>query len=72
MEKLTWVKRDGSEQKLSDKHRVMLQSEYIKKSDGKLIIVPAADNRPAVELSAASLFGAVNADFSDPLIPVKE
>jgi len=60
VEKLTWKKRDGSEHMLSDKHRVMLQSEYIKKFDGKLTVVPASDDRPAVILSAAPLFSAVD------------
>lgn len=72
MEKLKWVKRDGSEHTLSDKHRAMLQSEYIRKSDGKLTVVPAADDRPAVELGAAQMFGAVNADLPSFLIPLKE
>lgn len=72
MEKLKWVKRDGSEHTLSDKHRAMLQSEYIKKSDGKLTVVPVADDRPAVELGAAQMFGAVNADLPSFLTPLKE
>jgi hypothetical protein len=51
MEKLKWIKKDGSEHTLSDKHRAMLQTEYIKKSDGSLSVVSVSDKRPAVESS---------------------
>ncbi len=60
VEKLKWSKRDGTEHKLSDKHLAQMQTEFIKKSDGALVVVPVSDKRPAVELiSAASLFGVV-------------
>jgi len=68
-EKVRWTKRDGSEHQLNDKQLAMLKSEYIKKSDGKPTVVAASDDRPAVTISATSLFGVV-ADLPDFLKPL--
>lgn len=65
-EKLTWEKKDGEKKQLSERQLKTLETEYIKKSQGKLIIVPESDHRAAVVLDAAPLFGAVN---SEPEIP---
>lgn len=59
VEKATWSKRDGTQVKLTDRQLKTLQGEYIKKSDGKLTVVSASDDRPAVVVSAAPLFSAV-------------
>lgn len=59
-EKLTWEKRDGEKKQLSDRQLKTLETEYIKKSQGKLTIVPESDHRAAVVLDAAPMFGAVN------------
>lgn len=68
MEKLRWTKRDGTEQTLSDKHRVMLQTDYIKKTEGKVTIALASDDRPAVTINAAEMFNSVELpDFLKPL-----
>lgn len=65
-EKLTWEKRDGEKKQLSDRQLKTLETEYIKKSQGKLTIVSESDHRAAVILDAAPMFGAVN---SEPEIP---
>lgn len=65
-EKLTWEKKDGEKKQLSDRQLKTLETEYIKKSQGKLTIVPESDHRQAVVLDAAPMFGAVN---SEPEIP---
>jgi hypothetical protein len=65
-EKLTWEKKDGEKKQLSERQLKTLETEYIKKSQGKLTIVPESDHRQAVILDAAPLFGAVN---SEPEIP---
>jgi Protein of unknown function (DUF2800) len=65
-EKLTWEKKDGEKKHLSDRQLKTLETEYIKKSQGKLTIVPESDHRQAVVLDAAPMFGAVN---SEPEIP---
>jgi hypothetical protein len=59
-EKLTWEKKDGEKKQLSDRQLKTLETEYIKKSQGKLTIVPESDHRAAVVLDAAPMFGAVN------------
>ena len=64
-EKLTWTKRNGETVQLSKKQLARLD-EYITKMGGKLTVVPESDNRPAVEVSAASLFDAVN---NEPDLP---
>jgi len=58
-EKVTWMKRDGTKKQLTDKQLKLMATDYIKKSDGKLTVVSSSDERPAVELNAASMFGAV-------------
>ncbi len=63
-EKLKWVKRDGSEHVLSDKHKTQMQTEFIRKSEGSLTVVPVADKRQAVELGVASMFAAIPANPS--------
>ena len=65
-EKLTWEKRDGEKKQLSERQLKTLETEYIKKSQGKLTIVPESDHRQAVVLDAAPMFGAVN---SEPDLP---
>ena len=59
-EKLTWAKKDGEKKQLSDRQLKTLETEYIRKSQGKLVVVPESDHRQAVVLSAAPLFNAVN------------
>lgn len=58
--KLTWTKKDGSVKQLSERQVKTLESEYIKRSDGKLTVVPESDERPAVTVNAAPMFGAVS------------
>ncbi len=60
-EKAKWTKRDGSEDQLSPRQLKTLQNEYIKKSDGKLTVVPESDERPAAITTAEHLFDAVPA-----------
>ncbi len=63
-EKLKWIKRDGSTHELSDKHKTQMQTELINKNEGSLTVVPAADKRPAVQLSVASMFAAIPAELN--------
>ena len=65
-EKLTWEKKDGEKKQLSDRQLKTLETEYIKKSQGKLTIVPESDHRQAVVLDAAPMFGAVS---NEPDLP---
>ena len=58
-EKIKWTKRDGSEDQLSPRQLKTLQTEYIKKSDGKLTVVAESDERPAVVTTAEHLFDVV-------------
>ncbi len=58
--KLTWVKKDGTQKQLSERQVKLMETEYIKKSDGKLTIVPESDSRQAVTIGAAQMFGAVD------------
>jgi hypothetical protein len=59
VEKAKWTKRDGSVDQLSPRQMKTLQSEYIKKSAGKLTVVPESDEREAVVKDASPLFDAV-------------
>jgi len=55
-EEVRWKKRDGTEKQLSERQLATLRGEYIKKSDGKIIIVSDSDSRPAVTMSVAGMF----------------
>jgi hypothetical protein len=70
-EKLVWEKRDGEKVQLSDRQLKVLRGEYIKSSEGKLQVVSVSDDRPAVILSAVSMFDAIP-DLPDFLKPLKE
>jgi len=65
-EKVTWTKRNGDKVQLTDRQLKIMQTEYIKKSDGKLTVVSDADDREAVIVSAAGLFAPVVAEPSVP------
>lgn len=65
VEKLSWEKRDGSRKQLSKRQLDTLEKEYIKKSPGKITIVSESDDRPAVELGAAKLFGSVEPETKE-------
>lgn len=56
--KLTWSKKDGTKKSLTDRQLQMLEKEYVRKSKGKLAIVPESDSRSAVSLvpDVAELF----------------
>ena len=57
VEKLTWAKKDGTIKQLSPRQLELMGKEMVKKSDGKLSVVSAADNRPAVEFgNVAQMF----------------
>jgi hypothetical protein len=59
-EKLKWVKRDGTQKQLSAKQLEVVRNEMVTKGEGKLTVVSAADERPAVEFSdAAKMFSPV-------------
>ena len=58
-EKLTWEKRDGTKVSLTDRQLKRMEQEYVVKMAGKLTVVPESDERKAVTLNAAPLFGAV-------------
>jgi CRISPR/Cas system-associated exonuclease Cas4 (RecB family) len=58
-EKLTWKKRDGTEVQLSKRQLDLLDKEYVAKTLGKPVVALASDSRPAVQMNAAPLFGAV-------------
>ena len=60
VEKVKWKNRAGDDKSLSDKQRALIHSEYIKKSDGKLTVALESDDRPAVTINVASMFGAIS------------
>lgn len=61
VEKLRWTKKDGTTKQLTPNQLKMVQEDFVKKSDGKLTVVSAADDRPAVDFGdAAKLFGAAD------------
>ena len=61
-EKVVWrTKRNGVEtnKQLSERQIKTMNTEYITRVAGKLTVVPESDERPAVIMNAAPLFGAV-------------
>ena len=67
-EKLTWKKRDGTDMQLSERQLKTMESEYVSKLAGALIVVPESDGRQAVIMNAAPMFSAVEvAPAAEPL-----
>ena len=60
LEKLKWVNTKGEQKTLTPKQLGVIKSELISTSEGKLTVVSAADERPAVEFKPVS-FPAVEA-----------
>ena len=58
-EKLVWSKRDGTQMQLTDRQKSIMQSEYVAKMAGKLVVVHESDARQAVTMDAAPMFRAV-------------
>lgn len=63
IEKVTWKKKDV-DTRLSELQIKRLNTEYIKKTDGKLTVALASDDRPAVIVGAAEMFQSV-----EPSVP---
>jgi hypothetical protein len=68
VEKVVWEKKTGEKVQLTDRQLKLISSEYVKKADGKITIVPESDERPAVQISVAPLFPVVEAP-AEPAIP---
>jgi hypothetical protein len=69
-EKASWVKKSAGEEvkmQLSDRQLKTLKTEYTKTTEGKISVAPASDPRPAVTLSAAPLFTAVESTVNPEL-----
>lgn len=63
IEEVTWKKKDV-ETRLSELQVKRLNTEYIKKTEGKLTVALASDDRPAVIVGAAEMFQSV-----EPSVP---
>jgi hypothetical protein len=62
-EKVVWTKRDGTPKQLTERQLKLMSDEYVKKSTGKLTVALESDSRPAIAVSAVTLFQAV------PVVP---
>jgi hypothetical protein len=66
LEKLKWQNRKGEAKQLSPKQLEVVQKDFIKKSDGKLTVVSAADERPAVDFgNVEQMFGSTEDALPD-------
>ena len=68
-EKLTWLKRDGTQMQLTDRQLQRMEQEYVVKMAGKITVAPESDSRPAVTINAAPMFGAVESQTEAPALP---
>ena len=66
IEKVTWQNRRGERKSLSKRQAETIQNEYVTRMVGDLKVALATDERPAVMINAAPLFGAVS---EQPAIP---
>lgn len=64
-EKLTWEKKDGTKVTLSPKQLQRMETEYVTKKKGRLILVPESDNRPAATQDITGLFSPVTPSLPD-------
>jgi hypothetical protein len=60
-EKLTWLKKDGTQVQLTDRQLQRMEQDYVVKMAGKLTVASESDSRPAVITNAAPMFSAVEA-----------
>lgn len=58
-EKLQWEKKDGTKVALSEKQLKRMETEYVKKSKGKLTLVPESDPRQSADVEVAAFFSPV-------------
>lgn len=65
VKKLKWEKRNGEVKQLSDRQLKTLESEYIKKTAGKLTVVSESDHRQAVVFDASPMFESVGDGLPD-------
>lgn len=66
-ETLRWTDRAGAEHQLTEKQIDLLNKELVKKSEGKLTVVPESDRRAAVEFGDLSkMFNAVPSEEAAP------
>jgi hypothetical protein len=49
VEKLKWEKRDKTVMQLTPKQLNLVETELVKRTDGKPTVVPVADRRPGIE-----------------------
>jgi len=63
-EKLMWEKK-GVKTTLSEKQLKRMETEYVKKSKGRLTLVPESDPRPATVVDTAPLFSPVEVQIPD-------
>ncbi len=66
IEKAKWEKRDGTTVQLTPKQLKLVETELVKKSNGKLTCVPESDSRPGLE------YGDIHAMFKpspEPVVP---
>jgi len=67
-EKVVWTKRNGDTVQLTERQLKTMSTEYVKMTQGKLTVVSSSDDRPAVQLSAASMFEAISETVA-PVFP---
>ena len=70
-EKATWTKTKAGEEvkmQLSDRQLKTLKTEYTKTTEGKIMIAPLSDPRPAVTLSVAQMFTPVPTELPSFLL----
>ncbi len=65
--KAVWAKRDGTTLQLSPKQLAKVESDLIKKAEGKLTVVPESDRRAAVDFgNVEKMFQAVPVPSDEP------
>jgi Protein of unknown function (DUF2800) len=66
-EALRWTDRAGEEHQLTEKQITLLNKELVKKSEGKLTVVPESDRRATVEFgNLSTMFNAVPSGEAAP------
>lgn len=72
IEKARWTKRDGTVMQLTPRQLETLNKDYIKKSEGKIQIVPESDDRPAVTFGAVHLFSHVTGQETTQMLKLPD
>lgn len=69
-EKMKWVKKDGTVNRLSEGQLKIIENEYVTRTKGALKVALESDSSPAITLNTEHMFSAIASESPDAPCPV--